>query len=173
MPIPPIASRAPLIKLPDAHLKLKCNVLFLILIIIIIWRSRVPSGSDLSLLWAQAIQESFQTEISLQEQEEVQEPPEEDDSFQGPQQTLQVQVRASVWDIPSGFLWVRCVYVCFWCRDRRKEDKIRKRSKTPPKSYSSARRSRSSSRWVSRFTPNFYCFFCKGDLLWKICELKK
>ncbi|XP_026867655.2 serine/arginine-rich splicing factor 11 isoform X4 [Electrophorus electricus] len=31
-------------------------------------------------------------------------------------------------------------------RDRRKEDKSRKRSKTPPKSYSSARRSRSASR---------------------------
>ncbi|KAG1941693.1 serine/arginine-rich splicing factor [Pimephales promelas] len=31
-------------------------------------------------------------------------------------------------------------------RDRRKEEKIRKRSKTPPKSYSSARRSRSTSR---------------------------
>ncbi len=52
----------------------------------------VPSRSDLSLLWAQALQESFQTEISLQEQEEVQEPQEEEDSLQGPQQTLQVQV---------------------------------------------------------------------------------
>lgn len=34
-------------------------------------------------------------------------------------------------------------------RDRRKEEKSKKRSKTPPKSYSSARRSRSISRWMA------------------------
>lgn len=37
-------------------------------------------------------------------------------------------------------------------RDRRKEEKSKKRSKTPPKSYSSARRSRSISRSVDAFT---------------------
>lgn len=37
---------------------------------------------------------------------------------------------------------------CVLIRDRRKEEKSKKRSKTPPKSYSSARRSRSISRWV-------------------------
>lgn len=39
-------------------------------------------------------------------------------------------------------------YACVLTRDRRKEEKSKKRSKTPPKSYSSARRSRSISRWV-------------------------
>lgn len=40
----------------------------------------------------QAFQESFQTKISLEEQEEVKEPQEEEVSFQGSQPALQVQV---------------------------------------------------------------------------------
>jgi len=49
---------------------------------------------------------------------------------------------------------------CVWSRDRRKEEKSKKRSKTPPKSYSSARRSRSMSRWVSEL----HADCCSGEL---------
>lgn len=49
---------------------------------------------------------------------------------------------ASVFDTPT----LTGLHLVF--RDRRKEEKSKKRSKTPPKSYSSARRSRSIGRWV-------------------------
>lgn len=41
---------------------------------------------------------------------------------------------------------MRSLKLCLFIRDKKKEDKEKKRSKTPPKSYSTARRSRSASR---------------------------
>lgn len=44
-------------------------------------------------------------------------------------------------------VWCDLHLVCFTDRDKKKEEKEKKRSKTPPKSYSTTRRSRSTSRY--------------------------
>ncbi len=56
---------------------------------------------------------------------------------------LMVQAAVAVTVMLLAFLksFIKCIY-----RDRKRDDSGRKRSKTPPKSYSTARRSRSLSR---------------------------